>query len=243
MALLCHSERSEESSSAIATARGHPPGFFAIAQNEKPRGTTTVKVAAAQIRMFTSPALPMTTPSTHLRATESRPLVAALDRPGWLWLALALMTFVVYHPALHGNFIWDDQPGHVTKPELQSLAGLGRIWFEIGATQQYYPVLHSAFWLEHRLWGDAPFGYHLVNVLLHATAACLFGTILRRLKVPGAVLAAWVFALHTVCVESVAWITEQKNTLSTALYLAAALTYLRFDDNRRRPAYLVATGF
>ena len=109
-------------------------------------------------------------------------------------LGLAFATFVVYHPALHGEFIWDDQPGHVTKPELQSLAGLGRIWFELGATQQYYPILHSAFWLEHRLWGDAVLGYHIVNVLLHATAATLFGLILRRLNVRGATFAAWIFA-------------------------------------------------
>ena len=53
----------------------------------------------------------------------------------------------------------------------QSWAGLGRIWTELRATQQYYPVLHSAFWVEHRLWGDATLGYHLLNVLLHATAA------------------------------------------------------------------------
>src|SRR6185295_3531637 len=191
--------------------------------------------------MLKSPVLPMTKQSTPMRAAGSQPDIAAFGRPGWLWLALAVITFVVYHPALHGDFIWDDQPGHVTRPELQSRAGLSRIWFEIGATQQYYPVLHSAFWLEHRLWGDATLGYHLINVLLHATAACLFGTILRRLKIPGAGLAAWVFALHPVCVESVAWITEQKNTLSTVLYLAAALAWLRFEEDRRPSHYLVAT--
>lgn len=145
------------------------------------------------------------------------------------WLALFVATLLAYSPALRAGFIWDDQPGHVTKPELRSLAGLARIWFEVGATQQYYPLLHSAFWVEHKLWGDAPFGYHLVNVLLHALSACLVGTILRRLAVPGAWFAAALLALHPVCVESVAWISEQKNTLSTVFYLLAALTYLRFD--------------
>jgi tetratricopeptide (TPR) repeat protein len=140
-------------------------------------------------------------------------------------------TLIAYWPMLHGSFIWDDD-AHVTKPVLRSLHGLWRIWFEVGATQQYYPVLHSAFWLEHRLWGDATLGYHLTNVFLHATAACLFGLILRRFwkRDDAAWLAAFLFALHPVGVESVAWISEQKNTLSVVFYLASAMTYLRWRE-------------
>jgi tetratricopeptide (TPR) repeat protein len=149
--------------------------------------------------------------------------------------AILLMVVVAYLPAVRGGFIWDDD-AHVTKPALQSLHGLWRIWFEVGATQQYYPVLHSAFWLEHRLWGDAAPGYHLLNVLLHATAACLFVAVLRRLAVPGAWLAGMIFALHPVCVESVAWISEQKNTLSTVFYLAGALAYLGWKDSADGPS-------
>jgi len=148
-------------------------------------------------------------------------------------------TLAAYFPALAGSWLWDDA-GHVTAAPLQSWTGLYRIWFEIGATQQYYPLLHSAFWIEHRIWGDAPVGYHLVNVLWHATSACLLAAILRRLAIRGAVLAALVFALHPVGVESVAWIAEQKNTLSTVFYLAAALAWLRFEDDRRPDRYAVA---
>lgn len=168
--------------------------------------------------------------------------------PRALTALVFLATLLAYWPALNAGFIWDDQPGHVTRPELRSLDGLVRIWTEPGATQQYYPLLHSAFWLEHQLWGDAPFGYHLVNVLLHATAACLFAALLLRLAIPGAWLAAGLFALHPVCVESVAWISEQKNTLSLVLYLGAALAHLRFDstgarDRPRSPrAYALATA-
>jgi tetratricopeptide (TPR) repeat protein len=142
-----------------------------------------------------------------------------------------LAALIAYWPVLRGGFIWDDD-AHVTKPVLRSLHGLWRIWFEMGATQQYYPVLHSAFWVEHRLWGDAPLGYHLLNVVLHATAACLFGLILRRFwKRDGAAwLAAFLFALHPVGVESVAWISEQKNTLSAVFYLLAAMTHLRWRE-------------
>ena len=138
--------------------------------------------------------------------------------------------------------LWDDS-AHVTRPELQSLHGLWRVWFDLGATQQYYPLLHSAFWVEHKLWGDAPFYYHLLNVLLHAAAACLLLAALKRLKIPGAFLAAGIFALHPVYVESVAWITEQKNTLSAVFYFASLLFYLRFDEERGARDYFCAAGF
>lgn len=156
-------------------------------------------------------------------------------------LALVAATLAVYQPAWHGELLWDDAQ-HVTPPELRTLDGLRRIWFEPAATQQYYPLLHSAFWLQHRLWGDNTLGYHIVNIVLHAVAAFLVGLILRRLAVPGAWLAAAIFALHPVHVESVAWITELKNTLSGALGLAAVLVYLEFDRSRRKRSYVVAAG-
>ncbi|MSU65215.1 MAG: tetratricopeptide repeat protein [Opitutus sp.] len=158
----------------------------------------------------------------------------------WACFLIFAVTLVAYFPALSGGFIWDDA-GHVTRGDLRSLAGLGRIWFEVGATQQYYPFLHTAFWLEHHVIGDSAAGYHLINLLLHATAACLAGILLRRLSVPGAWLAALLFALHPVAVESVAWISEQKNTLSAVLYLCAALAWLRYDQQQRRSAYVWAT--
>ena len=161
--------------------------------------------------------------------------------PPFAVFALVLIaTLIAYLPCLKGDFLWDDV-GHVTNPALQSWSGLVRIWFEPGVTQQYYPLLHSAFWIEHRIWGDATLGYHLINVLWHATSACLLVAILRRLVVPGAMLAGLLFALHPVAVESVAWISEQKNTLSTVFCLAAALAWLRFEDDRRPSRYAIAT--
>lgn len=151
---------------------------------------------------------------------------------GAVAVALAAAVTAAYAPSLGGQLLWDDD-AHVTQPLLRSLHGLWRIWFEPGATQQYYPVLHSAFWLEHRLWGDSVVGYHLANALLHAAGCLLLYQVLRRLAVPGALLGAFVFALHPVCVESVAWISEQKNTLSSVFYLGAALAYLRFGEGRR----------
>lgn len=150
-------------------------------------------------------------------------------------------TFLTYFPSLFGDLIWNDLD-YVTKPALRSLGGLQAIWLKPGATEQYYPLLHSAFWFQFQFWGEHPLGYHLVTVAMHAGAAVLFALVLRRLAVPGAWLAAFIFALHPVHVESVAWITEQKNTLSLVLYLAAALIYLCFDESRSRAAYWSAIG-
>jgi protein O-mannosyl-transferase len=163
-------------------------------------------------------------------------------------------TILAYLPVLAAGFIWNDSD-YVTAPALRSFGGLVRIWTEVGATQQYYPLLHTAFWVQYRLWGDHPLGYHLFTLLLHAVSAVLFAWVLRRLlgvgsptspepPYPGAEwLAALIFALHPVHVESVAWISEQKNTLSLVFYLAAALAYLRFDEERRPATYFAALAF
>ncbi|MGC4075407.1 MAG: tetratricopeptide repeat protein [Nibricoccus sp.] len=158
-----------------------------------------------------------------------------------LWGIMVLLALVIYWPALRGGFIWDDD-AHVPREELRTLGGLWRIWFERGAVPQYYPLLHSAFWVQQKLWGAMPAGYHVVNVLLHAGAAVLFATLLRKLAVPGARMAAFLFLLHPVCVESVAWISELKNTLSLVLYLAVAHVYLRFQEKRAVKEYVAAAG-
>ena len=182
------------------------------------------------------PAQSPTTPHQPRVRIAAWPWAAA-----WPWLAVFAAVLAAYWPALRGGLLWDDA-GHVTPPALQSLDGLWRIWFSLGATQQYYPLLHSAFWIEHRLWGDAVLGYHLANLAEHALAACLVVLIVRRLALPGAWLAGLIFALHPVSVEAVAWISEQKSTLSAVFYLSSALVYLGFDRTRRRSSYFWALG-
>jgi protein O-mannosyl-transferase len=166
-------------------------------------------------------------------------------------------TVIAYLPAMKAGFIWNDSD-YVTAPQLRSFDGLARIWFELGATEQYYPLLHSFFWLQHRVFGDDPAGYHVVNLLLHLGAVVLFAAVLRKLLAGrpepttssepsgagGPAAAAWLavafFALHPVHVASVAWISEQKNTFSLVLYLAAFLIYLRFDETRQPRHYFIA---
>jgi tetratricopeptide (TPR) repeat protein len=163
--------------------------------------------------------------------------------PAWAGAEAALTACMIlgavlaaYSPAIAGGLLWDDD-AHVTKLSLRSLHGLWRIWTEAGATQQYYPLLHSAFWVEHLLWGDSVVGYHLANIVEHSAAAWLLFVILRHLSFPAPRIAALVFALHPLCVESVAWISEQKNTLSAVFYLSSALVYLQFCETRRRNLY------
>lgn len=137
--------------------------------------------------------------------------------------------------------LWDDEH-YLTERVLSSADGLRRIWFDVGSTEQYYPVVFSTLWVLHRFFGEATTGYHLLNIALHAGTAFLFALALRRLAVPGAALAAIIFALHPVHVESVAWITEFKNTYSGALFMGAALAYLHFDQSRRQTTYAAALG-
>ena len=179
--------------------------------------------------------------ATRRRGAAAKPIVVRASVSWPIYALIAAAALAAYWPALRGGLVWDD-PAHITAPALRSLHGLWRIWFSLGATQQYYPLLHSAFWIEHRLWGDAVLGYHLANLAQHAFAACLVVLIVRRLALPGAWLAGMVFALHPVCVEAVAWISEQKSTLSAVFYLSSALVYLRFDRTRRRSSYLWALG-
>jgi tetratricopeptide (TPR) repeat protein len=166
---------------------------------------------------------------------------AALKKRDWLLSVLIFAaTILTYSPAWNGTRIWDDDK-HLTSPDLQSLTGLYRIWMQPGTTPQYYPVTHSVFWVAHRLWGDATLGYHLLNILLHAFSALILFRILRRLEVPGAALAAALFALHPMQAESVAWMSELKSTLSGMLCLGAAFCYFqyRIDEKRQRLGYAV----
>ena len=162
-------------------------------------------------------------------------------RDWFFCLVLAVVTMLAYHPAWHGGVLWDDE-AHIGGPELRTLDGLRRIWFVPRTTQQYYPLLHTSYWLQQKLWGDSITGYHIVNLLLHIGCVVLVLRIVRFLRIPGAELAATISALHPVNVETVAWIAERKNTLSGVFALAATLWYLRFDENRSRRSYALALG-
>ncbi len=150
-------------------------------------------------------------------------------------LALALLVAASYGPAFHAGFVWDDRI-FVQALSVRDLDGLGRIWFspsEIKDEGHYWPLVYTSFWLEHKLWGYAPAGYHVVNVLLHLANTLLLWRIARRLPLHGAWPLAALFAVHPLHVESVAWIIERKDLLSGLFYLAAFLAWLRFAEETR----------
>jgi tetratricopeptide (TPR) repeat protein len=152
---------------------------------------------------------------------------------------IVLLTLVAYFPAMRGGFIWDDDDHLTGNPAMLSVGGLKRIWSSL-AVSRYYPLTLTSFWVQRHFWGLHPLPYHVVNIALHAVNAVLLWALLGRLKVRGAWIAAALWALHPVCVESVAWVTELKNTQSGLFFLLALLTFLRFEHGLRPRDYVIA---
>jgi protein O-mannosyl-transferase len=152
-------------------------------------------------------------------------------------LLLTAATIFAYYPAWHAGFIWDDDIYVTGNPLLTAPDGLWRIWFSLDSPSQYFPLTYSVFRFEHALWGFNPAGYHWLSLILHSVNALLLWRLLRRLALPGAWLAAALFALHPVQVESVAWVTELKNVLSLLFSLLAMLAWVEFVEEHRRPLW------
>jgi protein O-mannosyl-transferase len=159
---------------------------------------------------------------------------------------LVAATVLAYQPVWHAGFIWDDDYYVTGNKLLTAPDGLKQIWFSRQSPSQYFPLVYTTFRIEHSLWGLDPAGYHWVNLLLHAVNAVLVWRLLQRLGAPGAWLAAALFALHPVQVESVAWITERKNVLSLFFSLLAVWAWISFVHQPRFrlwPGYALALMF
>ena len=162
-------------------------------------------------------------------------------RPWLLALILAVATFAAYQPTWRAGFIWDDSDHLTANPAMTAPHGLKMIWSSL-AISRYYPLTLTTFWVQRRLWGLNPLPYHLVNVLLHTANGVLLFLVLRRLKIPGAWAAAMLWTLHPVNVESVAWITELKNTQSGLFFFLSILCFLRFDADKKTAWYTLAVA-
>ena len=145
---------------------------------------------------------------------------------------LVLAAIVSYAGVRRAGFIWDDDVFLTDNPLIRAADGLRRFWFT-GEPVDYWPLTSSTLWLEWRLWGHNPLGYHVTNVVLHALEAVLMWRILEKLRMPGAFLAAAIFAVHPVNVESVAWITQRKNLVAMLFYLISILLFLRAEESPR----------
>jgi len=201
-----------------------------VRHGQAPRPAVEREVASRDVYPPGGPPPPGPLPSTRTRVALN--MLAAL--------ALSLLVAVCYYPATQGGFVWDDSLLMRAKP-IQSPSGLWQVWFEPstidGNEAHYWPVLYTLFWLEHRLWGFTPAGFHIVNVLLHLGVTLLLWRLLLRLAVPGAWVMAMVFAIHPLHAESVSWVIGRKDPLATLFGLACVLAWLRFVEHGHRVSY------
>src|SRR5437667_7298967 len=156
-----------------------------------------------------------------------------VQRPVWQrdWLSaflLIALVFVSYARVLNAGFIWDDESHLTQNPCVVGPLGLKDIWTTTRAV--YYPLVLTTFWTLHKFVGLSPSPYHILNVLMHAGSAVLLWRVLRELGVRGAWLGAALWGLHPVMVQSVAWVTELKNTQSCLFYLLSILCFLKVDS-------------
>jgi len=157
-------------------------------------------------------------------------------------LLILLACLWIYAPVFHGEWLWDDDYLLTNNPAMSSVEGLWGIWF-LPTTADYLPISLTALWIQWRFFGMDSTGYHLASVLLHAMGACLVWLLFHRLKIRFAWVGGLIFAIHPLCVESVAWVSEIKNTLSLPFFLLAAICYVRFEENAQRRDYLLALFF
>ncbi len=168
----------------------------------------------------------VSTEVTTIRVGVSQPSAPWFRRvlPGGF--ILILLVVLAYLPALRAGFVWDDATILTANPCIIGPLGLKEIWTTSAAN--ICPLTLTTFWAEHALWGLNPLPYHLVNILMHGLSAVFLWRVLRILRVQGAWLGAALWAIHPVAVESVAWITEMKNTESALFFLLSILFFLRW---------------
>src|SRR5436190_8418864 len=171
----------------------------------------------------------------------------------WIrWLApllVALFTLAAFLPALQNQFVnWDDKDNFLDNPHYRGLGWTHLRWMWTTHLGHYIPLTWMTLGLDYLLWGMNPVGYHLTNLLLHAANAVVFFFVVRRiltLALPSpserghalavsSGVAALVFAIHPLRVESVAWVTERRDVLSGLFYLLTILLYLRAREREER---------
>ena len=171
------------------------------------------------------------------------------DRAEWLRnflfqiATIVLAGLWIYSPAYHGDWLWDDDQAITANPVTRGPWSFEKLWVAPPGAD-YFPLTGTVFWMEWHAFGMNPTGYHVVNIVLHILGALAFWRLLHVMKLPGAWLGGMLFAIHPACIESVAWVSELKNTLSQPLFLLACASFVQFDDDtdaaEARKHYLLA---
>jgi len=165
--------------------------------------------------------------------------------PGRLVLAGVILVFTgifVFLPALHGNWLWDD--GFTIKDNalMADAGGWWKFWFAPPGPD-YFPLTSTIEWTLWRGFGDHTLPFHLTCLVLHMLSAFLIWALFKRLGLRLAWLGALLFVVHPLAVESVAWISELKNTVSLPLLLGAMLFWLNYDERKHAKDYFASLLF
>lgn len=185
--------------------------------------------------------MPSVSPKNKSLKSETAPAVAA---PTWRFEIVLLKALIivftglfVYVPAFHGDWLWDDDQEITQNAMLPDPNGLVKIWQgESGA--DYLPLKSSVQWLYFQAFKTNPTAWHVLNVVLHVMNALIFWRVLARLGVRQAWIGGLIFSIHPILVESVAWVSELKNTLSLPFLLLAMLTWISFEEKGRIRDYV-----
>ena len=173
-------------------------------------------------------------PTTTLLSSPEQHVFSLPVRQLLLGLLLVGLTAIAYAPALRGGFIWDDDSHLTENPCIVGPLGLKDVWTTRAA--RICPLVQTTFWVEYAVWGLNPLPYHIVNVLVHGVCAVVLWRVLRSLRIRGAWLGATLWALHPVQVETVAWITELKNTQSCLFFLLAIFFFAKSEAPQKPTA-------
>ncbi len=157
-------------------------------------------------------------------------------------LLIIIAGWCVFLPVLHGGWIWDDIVYIPQNPMMADPARLWKIWFQPGSFIEYYPIEQTVQWAQWELFHYDTLGYHVTNIVLHLVSALLVWKLLSKLGLRLAWLGGLIFAIHPAMVESVAWMSELKNTLSLPPFLLAVCAYIDYDNRGRRSDYFLALG-
>ena len=169
-----------------------------------------------------------------------------LQLPSWTrddWFLGAILfsaVFLIYIPVFRAGYIWDDDLMLTANPVIVGPLGFKEIWTTSAA--EFYPLVLTTLWAGHALWGLHPLPYHLLNVFMHGCCVAVLWQVLRSLRIPCAWLGAALWAVHPVQVETVAWVTELKNTQSCLFYLLSILFFVKWLNSRELPVQTAAGG-
>jgi len=167
------------------------------------------------------------TPSGESTEPKAPGLIEYLTTGTPAYVVLGLLVAVCFGSMPQFAYLWRDDVNLTANATLRTFGGLSRIWTELSASPQFMPATFTSYWAEVRLFGVSSIASHAFNVLLHLINALLLLTVLKRLAVPGAWVAAAIFAVHPLNVETVAWVSQRSSVLSLTFALAATYFYLR----------------